>query len=292
MGKELAKVGFDYSRLDDDTAAKLQYLADAGRRIVRKTEIKFIREFGEILQQGHDLHAHHGNGKFAAWATAEFDVPRSTAYRYLNAYRRCLSHGGTNFDSLTPTALYLASAESTPEDILPRVKKLAAKQQTVTRADVQAIIDEEYPPEATDDDDKEIEEDDDTITVIPEGHVACPLCDGKGSVPERLSAAKKPKAGDFTFGACLSRGVVPEALVTSEFAEAWDRWANHRVEIKKTLTPTSVGQQMKRFAEWGIPRAIAAIDHTIEMGWQGIREPEAKNGQPRDTRKLSERLGL
>ena len=71
-------------------------------------------------------------------------------------------------------------------------------------------------------------------------------------------------------------------LTTQLFAGAWDRWVAHRTEIKKKLTPTSVRQQFKRFAEWGPDRAILAIEHTIEMGWQGIREPDG-NGQPQQS---------
>ncbi len=59
-----------------------------------------------------------------------------------------------------------------------------------------------------------------------------------------------------------------------EFATAWNRWRSHRTEIKKPLKPTSEEAQLKRLANQTEAQAIAIIDHTIEMGWQGLRAPE------------------
>ena len=75
---------------------------------------------------------------------------------------------------------------------------------------------------------------------------------------------------------------------SSEFLEAWKSWTTHRREIKKRLTPTQTTAQLKSMAKMGEARAIAAIYHTIEKGWQGLREPEertigAKVGNRGDT---------
>ena len=67
---------------------------------------------------------------------------------------------------------------------------------------------------------------------------------------------------------------IPASLQTPEFAAAWERWGQHRREIKKPLTPTSSDRQLASLASMGPARAVAAIDHTIEKGWQGIREPD------------------
>jgi hypothetical protein len=67
---------------------------------------------------------------------------------------------------------------------------------------------------------------------------------------------------------------IPQELQTPEFLKAWDDWMKHRKEIRKALTPQSVKMQMKDFSAWGVVRAIAAIEHTIKKGWQGIREPD------------------
>ena len=63
-----------------------------------------------------------------------------------------------------------------------------------------------------------------------------------------------------------------------DFREAWSRWEKHRREIKKPLRPTQTEAQLKKLATMTEARAVAMIDHTIEMGWQGLREGEQVNG--------------
>tara|TARA_R110000824_G_scaffold106133_1_gene250758 strand:- start:405 stop:1079 length:675 start_codon:yes stop_codon:yes gene_type:complete len=62
-----------------------------------------------------------------------------------------------------------------------------------------------------------------------------------------------------------------------DFAAAWSRWRSHRSEIKKPLKPTSELAQLKRLGNTPEGLAVATIDHTIEMGWQGLRAPEPQN---------------
>jgi hypothetical protein len=64
------------------------------------------------------------------------------------------------------------------------------------------------------------------------------------------------------------------------FVKAWQDWQEHRREIKKPLTPKASESQMAEFKAWGESRAIAAIRHTIKMGWQGIREADRTKQQP------------
>jgi hypothetical protein len=61
------------------------------------------------------------------------------------------------------------------------------------------------------------------------------------------------------------------------FAAAWSRWRSHRSEIRKPLKPTSELAQLKRLGNTPEAMAVATIDHTIEMGWQGLRAPEPQN---------------
>ena len=69
---------------------------------------------------------------------------------------------------------------------------------------------------------------------------------------------------------------IPFSLNTTEFLKAWENWRQLRKEIKKPLTEKSIEMQMKDFTTWGVVRSIAAIEYTIKKGWQGIREPDAK----------------
>jgi DNA-binding transcriptional MocR family regulator len=105
------------------------------------------------------------------------------------------------------------------------------------------------------------------------GHHPSPQTGHKGN-PIKVSPLRNPKEELFE----------PESMLpfpTPAFAEAWNDWKQHRAEIKKKLTPQSIKQQLRNFAEWGEARSIAAIRFTIGNGWQGIREPDApRNGHP------------
>lgn len=67
---------------------------------------------------------------------------------------------------------------------------------------------------------------------------------------------------------------IPPNLDTQQFREVWEAWECHRAEIKKPLKPTMKQRQLKQLSDWGITRAIAALEHTMFKGWQGIREPD------------------
>ena len=64
------------------------------------------------------------------------------------------------------------------------------------------------------------------------------------------------------------------------FSQAWQMWEQHRKEKKKPLTPTSVTKQFEELLAMGEKRAIAAINHSITRGWQGIFEPTSPTSKP------------
>lgn len=63
-----------------------------------------------------------------------------------------------------------------------------------------------------------------------------------------------------------------------EFAAAWRTWEEHRRQIKHPLKPAMVESQFKMLAGIGLTRAVAMLEHTVAMGWQGLREPQP--GEP------------
>lgn len=60
----------------------------------------------------------------------------------------------------------------------------------------------------------------------------------------------------------------------SIFEDCWNRWVKHRSEIKKPLKPTQVKAQIAMLQKIGFDAAVEMINHTIEMGWQGLRPPD------------------
>lgn len=73
---------------------------------------------------------------------------------------------------------------------------------------------------------------------------------------------------------------LPPALDSESMREAWKNWIGHRKQLKKPMTTNTVNQLHKKFLEWGEQRSIAAIEHTVCMGWQGLREPEGSSTKP------------
>jgi len=69
-------------------------------------------------------------------------------------------------------------------------------------------------------------------------------------------------------------------------AKAWEDWCQHRKEIRKKLTPTSIKQQLRKLGSMREVEAVKMIEYTISMGWQGLREPEVARGGPRTERAL------
>lgn len=104
------------------------------------------------------------------------------------------------------------------------------------------------------------------------------------TIPERVNGeitVKQPLLNGVNdsvnppFPSCI----LPSSLEGScEFKDAWESWIKHRKQIKKPLTGEQIKKQLATFAEWGVPRSVTAIEHTIRQGWQGLREPDV----PRD----------
>jgi hypothetical protein len=138
---EMTTTGFDYSKLEEDTAAKLEYYATTGRALIRKSQIEFIAQLGEILSDARKVLANNKNGTFEKWATVEFDIGKQTVWNYVNAWDRILSNGWTIYSNLSPTAIYLLASEDTPKPIQKKLERLAAENGTVKRVDVQRLID-------------------------------------------------------------------------------------------------------------------------------------------------------
>ena len=83
---------------------------------------------------------------------------------------------------------------------------------------------------------------------------------------------KDPPTPQNKFG-----GDLPPSLNFDSFIKVWGEWEQHRIEIRKPLKPTQIKKQLKRLGELGLTKAIEALNYTIHMGWQGIREPEVQD---------------
>jgi hypothetical protein len=203
---------FNYGSVDVETAAKLEYFAKTGKAIYRKHQIQFIADFGKLLSEARELLANNKNGTFIKWATAEFDIDKSSVYRYLNAWDRILSHGETTYLHWSPTALYLASADDFPKPVMKKLEKIPATD-LVRTSDVKRLIEASKPkpvpvvkPEEyldleqtqtdvldTDGDyDADQVEDDPSPVFVPEQSQASIMLDSLGKqIPKNLRSASE-----------------------------------------------------------------------------------------------------
>lgn len=74
-------------------------------------------------------------------------------------------------------------------------------------------------------------------------------------------------------------GRMPDELDTPRFSNAWEAWRADRRERKKPLTPRAEAMQLKNLSKMGESRAVAALEHSIANGYQGIYEPKNDNHQ-------------
>ena len=71
----------------------------------------------------------------------------------------------------------------------------------------------------------------------------------------------------------------PEKLTTPEFSKAWQSWIQFRREIKKKLPPSTITKQLKLLATFGSAKAVRSIELSITNGWQGLFDPDQRNGK-------------
>ena len=72
--------------------------------------------------------------------------------------------------------------------------------------------------------------------------------------------------------------IFPQELDTDKFRHSWGEWIQHRVELRKKLTPLATKKLLNKLASWGHDRAIAAIEFSITNGWIGVYESQ---GEPK-----------
>lgn len=74
---------------------------------------------------------------------------------------------------------------------------------------------------------------------------------------------------------------LPEILRTDAFRKVWLEWKKHRKEIKKPLTETQLGKQLKKFAEWGPEKSIEKLELAMRNGWRGFDFGDERHGTNR-----------
>lgn len=100
---------------------------------------------------------------------------------------------------------------------------------------------------------------------------------------KRSFAASSRQQTDNNKGArsaSASYSDLPEGMQGEGFKAAWAEWHEHRRQKRKPMTELSQKKLLGECARMGEKRAIAAINHSIANGWQGIFEPKNDGQRP------------
>lgn len=127
---------YDYSQIEDaDERAVVISAAMAIKPMMR-------RAAEDLVRIGHELIAvkdYLPHGQFGIWLETEFDLHSRTARRMMAVAER-LGHKMDTLSLLAPSILYELAADSTPDDAINRVGRLAASGETLTTRDVRSVI--------------------------------------------------------------------------------------------------------------------------------------------------------
>jgi len=98
---------------------------------------------------------------------------------------------------------------------------------------------------------------------------------------ERSTKKEKKEKGVSEFS-------IPAGLQTRDFLVAWDDWVQDRKARKKPITPLAAKLQLRNLNDWGVKKAIQAIETAIEKGWTGLFEPKDDKRKTDDSKTWQE----
>lgn len=70
---------------------------------------------------------------------------------------------------------------------------------------------------------------------------------------------------------------IPNELDAPDVRQALEEFREHRRQIGKKLTPLAEQKLLTEWADKGVDRFVAAVNHSIANGWQGLFEPHNGN---------------
>ncbi|NQV29234.1 MAG: hypothetical protein HQ518_33180 [Rhodopirellula sp.] len=72
---------------------------------------------------------------------------------------------------------------------------------------------------------------------------------------------------------------IPESLDTDAARKALDEFREHRRQMKKPLTALAESKLLTEWSSKGADRFVAAVNHSIARGWQGVFERDDGTGR-------------
>ncbi len=131
---EAQLVLFDYNALDTDTRAFVEARTVEIKALVRRSAQDVV-SIGCYLEEVKDR---LGHGYFGKWLEAEFDWTQQTANNFMRVAAKFKNF--LNIDGFGPSALYLLSAPSTPDDAFEDAIERAENGERITYSTAKDIV--------------------------------------------------------------------------------------------------------------------------------------------------------
>lgn len=128
-------VEFSYDMLDDATRIVVQQRTTEIKTLLRRTAQDIIDIGLKLSEVKQEL----GHGHFLAWLRTEFDWSESAARKFMQVSRQFKTVKFTDLN-IAPSALYLLSADSTPEAAREEALQLASSGEVITRPKAKALV--------------------------------------------------------------------------------------------------------------------------------------------------------
>lgn len=161
--RTLVQLSFDYSA-NEIPAGEVKSLEKHAKVIcdtierVRKTTAEGVMKLGAELSAAQQKLSNHGDGTFGKWCQQRCGISRVTANKAINVYKAfdCKP----SLQSFDPTALYLLSSPSCPEEATTEAVERAEQGERITAKLARDIIKSHSPDADEDDGDEDAEPDD------------------------------------------------------------------------------------------------------------------------------------
>lgn len=101
--------------------------------------------------------------------------------------------------------------------------------------------------------------------------------------PKKSAAAAGSDATAQTKNRDRQEVKFPDELDGRHARTAFSEWLEHRKQLRKPLKPLAQDKLLKQWSGKGAERFVAAVDHSIANGWQGLFEPDNRDSRAQST---------
>lgn len=129
------QLSFDYSDLDVETCAVVKQRTSEIKALMKRSAQDIIDIGGKLTE----VKAHLGHGNFGAWLSSEFDWDERTARRFMGVFDKFKTDNLSDLD-IAPSALYLLSSPSVPQEARDEVIEAAEYGERITFSEAKRVI--------------------------------------------------------------------------------------------------------------------------------------------------------